>query len=59
MLVIAGSIGALGDAVRTKVNRFVHSFIIALDAVEPSGFNFFITPITEEATKVMSTRANV
>jgi hypothetical protein len=54
MLVIAGSIDALVDAVWTKINCIVYSPFIALDAAEPSFFNGFVAYITNVATKVMS-----
>lgn len=54
MLVIAISIDLLVDAVWTKINCIVYSPLIALDAVEPSFFNGFVTDITDIATKVIS-----
>jgi hypothetical protein len=54
MLVIAGSIDALGDAVWTKIDRIVYKPFIALDAAEPSFFNVFTTPTTFVATKEVS-----
>lgn len=54
MLVIAGSIDGLGDAVWTKINSIVYSSFIARDAVEPSFFNGLIASITNVAIKVVS-----
>lgn len=54
MLVVAGSIDALGDAIWTKINSIVYSSFIARDAMEPSFFDGLIASITNVATKVMS-----
>jgi hypothetical protein len=59
MLVIAISIGALGDAIWAKIYRFVYRALVALDAVESSSLYVVLTVIADVAIKVMSRRTHV